>query len=39
VPGTIADGLRHTSPVPLPWKVNKMLRDDGLSDAKDLAVA
>jgi threonine dehydratase len=28
VPDTIADGLRHTSPAPLPWEVNKVLLDD-----------
>lgn len=28
VPGTIADGLRHTSPAGLTWEVNKMLLDD-----------
>jgi threo-3-hydroxy-L-aspartate ammonia-lyase len=28
VPDTIADGLRHTSPAPLPWEVNKVLLDE-----------
>jgi threo-3-hydroxy-L-aspartate ammonia-lyase len=28
VPDTIADGLRQTSPAPLPWEVNKVLLDD-----------
>ncbi|MEE1829266.1 threonine/serine dehydratase [Streptomyces sp. BE20] len=25
VPDTIADGLRHTSPAPLPWEINRQL--------------
>jgi threonine dehydratase len=28
VPGTIADALRHTSPAPLAWAVNRILLDD-----------
>lgn len=28
VPQTIADGLRHTCPAPLPWEINKLLLDD-----------
>jgi threonine dehydratase len=32
VPDTIADGLRHTSPAPLPWEVNKVLLDDVVTD-------
>ncbi|GAA2277694.1 hypothetical protein GCM10010430_74460 [Kitasatospora cystarginea] len=27
VPDTIADGLRHTSPAPLPWEINRVLLD------------
>ncbi|MFJ1754949.1 threonine/serine dehydratase [Kitasatospora sp. NPDC088134] len=27
VPGTIADGLRHTAPAPLPWAVNRVMLD------------
>ncbi|MDH6130018.1 threonine/serine dehydratase [Kitasatospora sp. GP82] len=28
VPDTIADGLRHTSPAPLPWEINRVMLDD-----------
>jgi threo-3-hydroxy-L-aspartate ammonia-lyase len=35
VPDTIADGLRHTSPAPLPWEVNKVLLDDVITVADD----
>ena len=35
VPGTIADGLRHTSPAPLPWEVNKVLLDDVVTVTDD----
>jgi len=35
VPDTIADGLRHTSPAPLPWEVNKVLLDDVVTVADD----
>lgn len=31
VPDTIADGLRHTRPAPLPWEVNRSLLDDVLT--------
>jgi hypothetical protein len=35
VPDTIADGLRHTSPAPLPWEVNKVLLDDVVTVTDD----
>ena len=35
VPGTIADGLRHTSPAPLPWEINKVLLDDVITVTDD----
>ena len=35
VPDTIADGLRHTSPAPLPWEVNKVLLDDVITVTDD----
>ncbi|KJK58553.1 threonine ammonia-lyase [Saccharothrix sp. ST-888] len=28
VPDTIADGLRHISPAPLPWEINRVMLDD-----------
>jgi threonine dehydratase len=38
VPDTIADGLRHTSPAPLPWEVNKVLLDDVVTVTDDCIV-
>ena len=38
VPDTIADGLRHTSPAPLPWEVNKVLLDDVITVTDDCVV-
>lgn len=38
VPGTIADGLRHTSPARLTWEVNKMLLDDVVTVTDDCIV-
>ena len=35
VPDTIADGLRHTSPAPLPWEINKVLLDDVITVTDD----
>lgn len=35
VPETIADGLRHTTPAPLPWEVNRALLDDVLTVSDD----
>ncbi len=35
VPDTIADGLRHTSPAPLPWEVNKVLLDEVITVTDD----
>jgi threonine dehydratase len=35
VPDTIADGLRHTSPAPLPWEVNKVLIEDVVTVGDD----
>ena len=35
VPDTIADGLRHTSPAPLPWEVNKVLLDQVVTVTDD----
>jgi threo-3-hydroxy-L-aspartate ammonia-lyase len=35
VPDTIADGLRHTSPAPLSWEVNKVLLDDVVTVTDD----
>jgi threonine dehydratase len=35
VPDTIADGVRHTSPAPLPWEVNKVLLDDVVTVTDD----
>lgn len=35
VPDTIADGLRHTSPAPLPWEVNKVLLDEVVTVTDD----
>lgn len=37
-PDTIADGLRHTCPAPLPWKVNKVLLDDVVTVTDDSIV-
>jgi len=35
VPDTIADGLRHTSPAPLPWEISKVLLDDVITVTDD----
>jgi threo-3-hydroxy-L-aspartate ammonia-lyase len=35
VPDTIADGLRHISPAPLPWEVNKVPLDDVVTVTDD----
>lgn len=34
VPDTIADGLRHQEPYPLPWEVNRRLLDDVVTVAE-----
>jgi threonine dehydratase len=39
VPGTIADGLRHTGPAGLPWEVNKVLLDDVITVSDGQIVA
>jgi threonine dehydratase len=38
VPDTIADGLRHTTPAPLPSEVNKVLLDDVITVTDDRIV-
>jgi threo-3-hydroxy-L-aspartate ammonia-lyase len=35
VPHTIADGLRHQAPCPLPWEVNRRLMDDVVTVRED----
>lgn len=35
VPGTIADGLRHLEPCPLPWQVNRRLLDEVVTVTDD----
>lgn len=35
MPDTIADGLRHTTPAPLPWEVNKVLLDEVVTVTDD----
>ncbi|MGW2395628.1 threonine ammonia-lyase [Kitasatospora sp. NPDC001664] len=37
VPDTVADGLRHTVPAPLPWEVNRQLLD-GVATVTDLQI-
>ncbi|WP_372407436.1 threonine/serine dehydratase [Streptomyces luteireticuli] len=38
VPDTIADGLRHTRPAPLPWEINRVMLDDVMTVTDDQIV-